>query len=92
MRRITSPWATSNGCFEMRKAASDRRLFLFRAQKLDALVVGAPVVDVLLDGFGFETLGEGLADESGELVIGGEAQRDELRSGEFGDVLVIFGG
>ena len=31
--------------------------------ELDAVVVGAPVDDVLLDGLGFEALGDGLVDE-----------------------------
>ena len=30
---------------------------------LDAVVVCAPVGDALLDGFGFEALGDGLVDE-----------------------------
>jgi hypothetical protein len=42
------------------------------------LVVGAPVDDVLLDGFGFEALSDGLVDEGGELGVGGEAEGDDL--------------
>jgi hypothetical protein len=45
---------------------------------LDAVVVGAPVDDVLFDGFGFEALGEGLVDEGGKLGVGGEAEGDDL--------------
>ena len=45
---------------------------------LDAVVVGAPVGDVLLDGFGFEALGEGLVDESGKFGVRGEAEGDDL--------------
>jgi hypothetical protein len=36
---------------------------------LGAMVVAAPVDDALLDGLGFEVLGEGLADEGGELRV-----------------------
>jgi hypothetical protein len=57
-----------------------------------AIVVAAPVDDALLDGFGFEVLGEGFADECGELGVGGEAQGDELFDGELIDVGAIFGG
>ena len=39
----------------------------------DAVVVGTPVDDALLDGFGFEVLGEGFVDEGGEFGVGGEA-------------------
>ena len=41
---------------------------------LDAVVIGAPVDDVLLDGFGFEALGDGFVDKSGKLGVGGEAE------------------
>ena len=56
------------------------------------MVVGAPVGDVLLDGFGFEALGEGFVDEGGELVVGGEAEGDELLGGEFLDVAELGDG
>ena len=46
----------------------------------------------MLDGFGFEVLGECLADEGGELVVGGEAESDELFDGELVDVGALFGG
>ena len=59
---------------------------------LDAVVVGAPVDDALLDGLGFEVLGQGFADEGWELGVGGEAERDELRDGELVDVGAVFGG
>ena len=59
---------------------------------LNAVVVGAPVNDALLDGFGLEVLGEGFADESGELGVGGEAESDELLDGELVDVGAVFGG
>ena len=56
------------------------------------MVVGAPVDDALLDGLGFEVLGQGFADEGWELGVGGEAERDELRDGELVDVGAVFGG
>ena len=59
---------------------------------LDAVVVGAPVDDALLDGLGLEVLGEGLADEGGEFGVGGEAEGDELFDGELVDVGAVFGG
>jgi len=46
----------------------------------------------LFDGFGLEILGEGFADERGELVVGGEAQGDQLFDGELVDVSAIFSG
>ena len=46
--------------------------------ELDAMVVGAPVGDVLFDGFGFEALGDGLVDEGGEFCVRGEAEGDDL--------------
>ena len=58
---------------------------------LDAVVVAAPVDDALLDGFGFEVLGEGFADEGRELGVGGEAEGDELLDGELIDVGAVFG-
>lgn len=48
----------------------------------DAKVVGAPVGDGLLDGFGREVLAEGALDEGGEFGVGGEAERDDLRERE----------
>ena len=52
----------------------------------DAVVVGAPVDDVLFDGFGFEALGDGLVDEGGKFGVGGEAEGDDLLDVEFLDV------
>ena len=46
---------------------------------------------MLLDGFGFEALGEGLVDEGGKFSVGGEAQGDELLDGELIDVGTICG-
>ncbi len=43
--------------------------------ELDAVMVGTPVSDALLDCLRFELLSEGLVDESGQLLIGSEAQR-----------------
>lgn len=48
---------------------------------LDAVLVCSPVGDGLLDGFGLEPLGEGFVDEGGKLVVGGEAEGDELAGG-----------
>jgi hypothetical protein len=58
---------------------------------LDAVVIGAPVDDVLLDGFGFEALGEGFVDEGGEFGVGGEAEGDDLLDVELLDVGKIGG-
>ena len=52
----------------------------------DAVVVGAPVGDGLFDGLLFEVLGEGLVDEGGEFLVGGEAEADELLDGELVNV------
>lgn len=57
-----------------------------RGAVLDAVVVGAPVGDVLLDGFGFEALGDGFVDEGGKLGVGGEAEGDDLLDVELLDV------
>jgi hypothetical protein len=59
---------------------------------LDAVVVGAPGGDALLDGLGLEVLGEGFVDEGGELGVGGEAESDELLDGELVDVGAVGGG
>ena len=56
------------------------------------MIVATPVDDALLDGFGFEILGEGFADEGGEFVVGGEAECNELFDGELVDVGTVFGG
>ena len=48
------------------------------ANFLSAVVVATPVDDALLDGLWFEVLREGLAEECGKLVVGGEAKGDEL--------------
>jgi len=50
------------------------------------VIVGTPVGDGLLDGFGLEVLGEGPVDESWELGVGGEAEGDELPGCKFVDV------
>jgi hypothetical protein len=55
------------------------------------VVVGAPVDDVLLDGFGFEALGDGLVDEGRKLGVGGEAEGDDLLDVELLDVGEICG-
>jgi hypothetical protein len=61
-------------------------------ERLDAVVVGAPVGDALLDGLGLEVLGEGFVDEGGDLGVGGEAEGDELLDGELVDVGAVGGG
>ena len=53
---------------------------------LDTVVVAAPVDDACFDGLGLEVLGEGFAEEGGELVVGGEAKGDELFDRELVDV------
>lgn len=58
---------------------------------LDAVVVGAPVDDVLFDGFGFEALGDGLVNEGGKLGVGGEAEGDDLLDVELLDVGEVVG-
>ena|SRR5579871_4085233 len=58
---------------------------------LDAVVVSAPTDDVLFDGFGFETLGDGLVDEGGKFGVGGEAEGDDLLDVELLDVGEIGG-
>ena len=55
------------------------------------MVVGAPVDDVLFDGFGFEALGDGFVDKSGKLGVGGEAEGDDLLDVELLDVGVVVG-
>jgi hypothetical protein len=67
-------------------------LALLGVSYLNAVVVASPVDDALLDGLGLEVLGEGLADESGEFVVGGEAEGDQLFDRELIDVGAIFGG
>jgi hypothetical protein len=59
---------------------------------LDAVIVGAPVNDALLDGLGLQVLSEGPADEGWDFGIGGEAEGDELVDGELVDVRAVFGG
>jgi hypothetical protein len=56
------------------------------------VVVATPVDDALLDGFGFEVLSEGFADQGRELGVGGEAESDELLNAELVNVSAIFGG
>jgi len=58
---------------------------------LDALVVGAPVDDGLLDGRGLEALGERGVSKGGEFGVGGEAEGDELAGGEVVDVSAVVG-
>jgi hypothetical protein len=58
----------------------------------DAVIVGAPVDDALLDGLGFEVLGQGFADQGWEFGVGGEAESDELFDGELVNVGAVFGG
>ncbi len=65
--------------------------FSIRGSGLDAVVVSAPVDDALFDSFRFEVLGEGLAEERGKFIIGGEAERNELLDAELVDVDAIFG-
>jgi hypothetical protein len=59
---------------------------------LDAVVVGAPVDDALLDGLGFEVLSQGFADQGWEFGVRGEAKSDELLDRELVDVSAVFGG
>lgn len=61
-------------------------------QDLDAVVVGSPVNDGLLDGLGIHVFGEGAVGEVGELGVGGEAEGDELGDGELVDVSAVCGG
>ena len=63
-----------------------------RLDSLDAVVVAAPVDDARFDGLWLQVLGEGFAEESGKLVIGGEAEGNELFHGEIVDVSAFFGG
>jgi len=55
------------------------------------VVVASPVDDALLDGLWFEVLGESLAGEGGEFVVGGKAEGDELFDRELIDMGTIFG-
>jgi hypothetical protein len=48
----------------------------------DAEVVGAPFVDDFLDVFFGEVFVEGAFDQGWELVVGGEAEGDDLADGE----------
>jgi hypothetical protein len=64
----------------------------FVRHRLDAVVVGAPVGDALLDGVGFEILGEGAVDEGRDLGVGGEAEGDELPDVELVEVGEVGGG
>ena len=59
---------------------------------LDAVVVGTPVDDGLLDSFRLHVFGEGLVGEFGEFGVGGEAKGDELGDGELVDVGAVGGG
>jgi hypothetical protein len=52
---------------------------------LDAVVVGAPGYDGLLDLFGVEVFGDGAGGKCGDFGVGGEAQGDELIEGELVD-------
>lgn len=51
-------------------------------RRLDAVVIGTPVDDGILDGFLIHVFCEGSVGELGEFVIGGEAEADELGDGE----------
>ncbi len=75
----------------MRRGASRCSALALDEDTLDAVVVASPVDDALLDGLGLEVLGEGLADKSGQFVVGGEAEGDELFDRELMDVGAIFG-
>src|ERR1700722_5133747 len=57
--------------------------------QLDSLVVGAPVDDGSLDGLVVEVLVEGSAGEGGELIVGGEAEGDQLGGGELVDPVAL---
>lgn len=58
------------------------RWWVTPVRALDAVVVGAPGGDGLLDvGWG-QVFGEGAADEAGEFGVGGEAEGDELLDGK----------
>ena len=59
---------------------------------LDAFVVGPPVDDALLDGFGVELLVGGFEGEGDDFSVGGEAEGDELLGGEFRDFGLVGGG
>ena len=48
----------------------------------DAEVVGAPLGDGLLDGFGREIFAERALNEGGEFGVGGEAKGDDLAERE----------
>lgn len=54
-------------------------------------MVGAPVDDALFNGLRFEALGERLVHESGDFFVRGEAQCNELTSGELVDVGELVG-
>jgi hypothetical protein len=58
---------------------------------LGAVVVGAPGDDGLLDGFAVEVLIESFEGEGADLLVGGEAQSDELIGGESGDLFMLRG-
>jgi hypothetical protein len=75
-----------------RSGRSQRRRLVRQDTILNAVVVGAPVDDALLDGLRFEVLSQGFADEGREFRVGGEAERDELFDGELVDVGAVFGG
>ena len=65
--------------------------FLFERQRSDAVVVGTPVDDALLDGLRFQILRESSVSESGEFRVGGEAKGDELPDGELVDEAEVGG-
>ena len=56
------------------------------------MVVGAPVDDGLLDGLWLHVFGKGSVGECGELVVGGEAESDELTDGELVNVGTLLSG
>ena len=59
---------------------------------LDALVVGLPVDDALLDLLFGEAFFDGAEGEGGEFCVGGEAEADDLTHGERGEGEEVFRG
>src|ERR1700686_5289817 len=55
-----------------------------RVERLDAVRVGAPGGDALLDLAWSEVVAEGAGDKGRKLGVGGEAERDDLPQGEVG--------
>jgi hypothetical protein len=59
---------------------------------LDAVGVGAPGLDVLLDRLGVEVFSNGFADEGGQFCVGSKAEGDELAQGDPIDEGMLGGG